>query len=437
MTDDLLSLAADAVAEARRRGADTADAVSVDRRGTELDLRDGRIEKLEQAEAREIGLRAFVGRSSAMISGSVLTKAAITRLAETAVAMAKLAPPDPYAGIAAPEELATSFPDLDLAAGELPGPDELKAMALEVESAAMAIAGVSKSGGASASASDRSLGLVTSSGFAHGYRRTGVSVSVSAIAGDGTAMERDYDYSAALHPGDLRPLGEIGEEAGRRAVRRLNPRKLKSQAVPVIFDRRVASSLLGHLAGAISGAAIARGTSFLKECLGQPVFSSAITIVDDPFRRRGLGSRPFDGEGLAGSRSNVIDAGILTGWLLDLRSARQLGLKPVGQGSRGLSSPPGPTSSNLYLESGNSTVRDLFRQADRGLYVTELIGSGVNMVTGDYSRRGIRLLDRGWRGRLPGQRDHHRRPAAGHVPRPGCRRRSGIPGGHERPIVPG
>ncbi len=386
MIDDLLTLAADAVAQARKLGADAADALAIDRRGTDLELREGRIEKLEQAEARELGLRVFAGHSSAMMSGSVFTPEAIARLAGTAIAMARLAPPDSYSGLAGAELVAREVPDLDLVSPTLPDAERLKQMALAAEGAALGAAGVAKSGGASASATDRSVALATSNGFARGYRRTGLSVSVSAIAGEATAMERDYDYSSAVHFSDLKSPEEVGASAGRRAARRLAPRKVKSQAVPVMFENRIAGSLLGHLAGAINGAAIARGTSFLKERMGQKIFASGMVISDDPVRRRGLGSRPFDGEGLAVGARDLVADGVLTGWLLDLRSARQLGLAPQGNGARGLSSPPGPTSSNLYLRPGTETPSGLLRRMGRGLYVTELIGMGVNMVTGDYSR---------------------------------------------------
>lgn len=386
MIDDLLTLAGDAVSLARKLGADAADALVFDGRSTEIEVLEGRIEKVEQSEAREIGLRVFCGKSSAILSGSVLTTDALTRLAEKAVAMAKLAPPDPFAGIADAEQIATSFPDLDLISDYLPTAEELERMASDAEAAAFAVEGVKKSGGAGASVSDRSIALAISNGFARGYRRTGMGVSVSAIAGEGTGMQRDYDYSSAIHFGDLRQPSDVGREAGERAVKRLNPRKVKSQSVPVIYDRRVASGLVGHMLGAISGSSIARGTSFLKESLGQQIFGEHITIVDDPLRRRGPGSRPFDGEGLACQSRNLIDAGVLTGWILDLRSSRQLGLKPTGQGSRGLSSPPSPSSSNVYLQPGTCSPQVLLGQVSQGLYVTELIGSSINMVTGDYSR---------------------------------------------------
>ena len=381
MIDDLLSLAGEAVGHARKLGADAVHAIAADGRSTEISIREREIEKVEQAEARDISLKVYAGKSSATISGSVLTQEAIHRLAENALAMAKLAPPDPFAGLADPDQLATEFPDLDLAADDLPDAEGLRQLALAAEGAALAVPGVTKSGGGGASASDRSIAIVMSNGFAQGYRRTGMGVSVSAIAGEGTGMQRDYDYASAIHFADLRSAEDVGREAGARAVKRLNPRKVKSQAVPVIYDRRVASGLIGHLLAAINGSAIARGTSFLKDDMGKQIFGSGITIVEDPFIRRGLGSRLFDGEGLACHKKNLIDQGVLTGWVLDLRSARQLGLQPTGQGSRS-----GPSTSNVYLPASAVTPEVQMKDIAQGMYVTELMGSSINMVTGDYSR---------------------------------------------------
>lgn len=381
MTDDLIDLAGAAVAHARKLGADAVHAVAADGRSTEISVREGKIEKVEQSEARDISLKVFVGKSSASISGSVLTRDAIHRLAENALRMAKLAPPDPYAGIADPDQLATVIPELDLAATDLPDPARLEELAKRAEAAGLAVKGVTKSSGAGASRSETSVGIVISNGFAQGYRRTGVGVSMSAIAGEGLAMQRDYDYSSAVHFVDLRDPEEIGRTAGERAVERVNPRKVKSQSVPVIYDRRVASGLIGHLLGAINGAAIARGTSFLKDAMGTEIFGPHITITEDPHMLRGHGSRPFDGEGLACHRRNLIENGVLTGWILDLRSARQLGLQPTGQGSRG-----GPSTANVFLPAGAETPEDQIRSLKQGLYVTELIGASINNVTGDYSR---------------------------------------------------
>ena len=381
MIDDLLSLAGEAVAHARKLGADAVHAVAADGRSTEISILDGKIEKVEQSEARDISLKVFVGKSSASISGSVLTKEAIHRLAENALRMARLAPPDPFAGVAGPDQLATEIPELDLAANDLPDPQRLEDLARRAEAAGLAVKGVTKSSGAGASRSETSLGIVISNGFAQGYRRTGVGLSMSAIAGEGLGMQRDYDYTSAVHFVDLRDPDVVGRTAGERAVERVNPRKVKSQSVPVIYDRRVASGLIGHLLGAINGAAIARGTSFLKDAMGTEVFGPHITITEDPHMLRGHGSRPFDGEGLACHRRNLIDGGVLTGWILDLRSARQLGLAPTGQGSRG-----GPSTSNVFLPAGTETPEDQITSISQGLYVTELIGSSINAVTGDYSR---------------------------------------------------
>jgi PmbA protein len=386
MTSDLLSLAEDAVKRALKAGATHADALAAERRGIEVSVREGTVEKLEQAEAREVGLRAFIGQSQAMIAGSVLDPAGLDRLAEAAVAMAKAAPPDPYASLADERQYAREFPDLDLVSETSLSADRLRADALAMEGAALAVKGVTKSGGADASFGDRAVALATSQGFRGSYRRTSSSLSVSAIAGEGTRMERDYDFSVALRPEDLRAPEEIGRSAGERAVRRLNPRKIKSETIPVIYDPRVATSLAGHLIAAALGSSVAKGTSFLKDKRGAQVFRKGISIVDDPLRRRGLASRPFDAEGIASRPFTLVEDGVLMGWLLDLHSARQLGLETNGYAARGLSSPPSPSSTNAHLANGARSPQDLMKSIGRGLYVTELIGSGVNLVTGDYSR---------------------------------------------------
>jgi PmbA protein len=386
MTSDLLSLAEDAVKRALKAGATAADALAVDRRGIEMSVREGTIEKLEQAEAREVGLRAFIGQSSAMIAGSVLDANGLERLAQSAVEMAKAAPPDPFSGLADERQYARDFPDLDLVSEARLSADELRADALAMEEAALAVPGVSKSGGADASFADREAALVTSHGFSGFYRRTSCSLSVSAIAGEGTRMERDYDFSVALAPEDLQSPEEIGRSAGERAVRRINPRKIKSETIPVLFGPRVATSLVGHLISGALGSSVAKGTSFLKDKQGAQLFRKGVSIIDDPLKRRGLASRPFDAEGIASRAFTLIDDGVLAGWLLDLHSARQLGLATNGYATRGLSSPPSPSPTNAHLAAGTASPQELMKSIGRGLYVTELIGSGVNLVTGDYSR---------------------------------------------------
>lgn len=386
MTHDLLSITSDVVAMALKAGATSADALAISSRSQDVSLRHGVIEEFEQSESQDVGLRVFVGQSAALIGGSVLTREGLQRLVDRAIAMAKLAPPDPYAGIAAPEQLVGDVADLDLVSKTELDMDQLKALALRAEDAALNVTGVTRSNGASASASRRHVAMAASNGFAKGWERTSFGTSASVVAGEGTGMERDYDGHGATHFEDMDQPEKIGTTAGERAVARLNPRKIASQSCPVIYDRRVSSSLFGHLLGGISGAAIARGTSFLKEDMGKAVFSPHVTLVEDPHRLRGPGSRPFDGEGLPTVRRNIIDKGKLTTWIMDLRSSRQLGLAPTGHGSRGLTSPPGASPSNLHVEAGVRSPEDMMRDMGTGFLVTEFIGSTINMVTGDYSR---------------------------------------------------
>jgi PmbA protein len=311
---------------------------------------------------------------------------AAAELAERAVAMARVAPEDTFAGLADRDLLARDIPDLDLVDQALPSVDRLEQLARAAEEAALGVGGVTKSGGAGASAGIGGMVLVTSHGFRGSYVGSRHSVSAVAIAGEGTGMERDYDYSSTLHAADLDAPDKIGRVAGERAIKRLNPRKVETRRVPVVFDPRVAGSLVGHLASAINGASIARKTSFLRDKLGQRLFRPGIRIVDDPLRKRGQRSHPFDGEGVAGRRLGVIDDGVLTSWFLDSATARELGLVTTGHAARGVSSAPSPSPTNLHLEAGKSSPRELIAGIDDGFYVTDLIGMGTNLVTGDYSR---------------------------------------------------
>lgn len=373
------------VEAARRAGADAADALLVNSQALSVQRRLGKIEQLERSESFDLGLRVFLGQRQAIVSTSDPAPRGFAALAERAVAMARVVPEDPFAGLpAAPDGLTVHA--LDLADPHEPSAEELIARAAAAEEAALAVPGVSNSEGADASWSRHAIALVASNGFAGEYSRTGHSVSATALAGSGTGMERDYDYSAAVHLADLDDPAALGRHAGERAVRRLNPRRPKTAKLPVVFDPRVAGSLLGHLAGAINGAAVARGTSFLRDNLGERIMPPGTTVYDDPTRRRGLRSRPFDGEGMAGQKRAIIEDGVLTTWVLDWRSARQLGLASTGHASRGTSGPPSPATTNLWLAPGAMTPRALMADIREGLYVTELIGMGVNGVTGDYSR---------------------------------------------------
>ncbi len=373
------------VAAARRAGADAADAVAVRSMSLAVEVREGAVEESERAEGDDVGLRVFVGRRQAVVSTNDVNGDA-AQLAERAVAMARAAPEDPYAGLADAGALARDVPDLDLLDPDLPSVEVLEQRAKHAEAAALAVEGVSKSGGASASAGIGGMVLVTSHGFRGAYLSSGQSVSAVAIAGEGTAMERDYDYSSALHGADLEPAERIGRSAGKRAVERLNPRKVETKRVPVVFDRRVAGSMVGHLAGAINGSAVARKTSFLRDKLGARLFKLGIRVIDDPLRKRGLRSRPFDAEGVATTPRAVIEDGVLTSWFLDCATARELGLATTGHAQRGVSSTPSPGPTNLHLAPGIDSRDALIADIADGFYVTDLIGTGVNQVTGDYSR---------------------------------------------------
>ena len=382
----LKSLAERLLKAARAAGADSADAVAMRSMSQSVEVRDGAVEESERSESNDMGLRVLVGRRQAVVSTNDLAGESVDALAERAVAMARVAPEDRFAGLADAERLARDIPDLDLVDRNLPDVAALERSARQAEEAGLAVKGVSKSGGASASAGIGGMVLLTSHGFSGAYLGSRHGVSMTAIAGEGTAMERDYDYSSALHAADLDDPEKVGRTAGERAVQRLNPRKVSTKKVPVVFDRRVSASLIGHLVSAINGSAIARKTSFLKDKLGERLFASGINVIDDPLRRRGLRSQPFDAEGVAGARMALIENGVLKSWILDSATARELGFETTGRAHRGASSTPSPGPTNLHLEAGAISPQEMMKDIREGFLVTDLIGSGVNGVTGDYSR---------------------------------------------------
>ena len=385
--DDALTRLDAALAAARAAGADAADALYVGDGATSISVRLGKLEDIGRAEGEEIGVRVFVGQRSASVSSSDLTPSALREAAQRAVAMARLAPEDPYAGLAPEDRLARGpFAELDVDDPTEISAAALKLRALECEDAARAIEGITNSEGASATAGTVVMALATSTGFRGGKKSTSHSLSASVVAGTGSDMQRDYAWHAARYLADVESAAAIGTRAGQRAISRLHPIKLASGPMPILFDPRVSSTLLGHLVGAITGSAIARGTSFLKDKLGQMILPAGLSVIDDPLRRRGLRSRAFDGEGLAAQRTAIIEQGVLTGWLMDVASAKQLGLAPTGHASRGTSGPPGAGTTNLHLEGGTATPAELMADIKQGILVTELIGMGVNGLTGDYSR---------------------------------------------------
>jgi PmbA protein len=375
------------IAAARRGGADAADALYAGGASTTVAVRLGQLEDVERSESEEIGLRVFVGRRSATISASDLNPASLETLVERCVAMAREAPEDPYAGLAPEDRLLKKRPaSLDLLDEEEPDPAALRERALIVEEAARAVPGITNSEGGGASHGRSQVALVTSHGFAGGYAGTTHSGWASVLAGTGGDMQRDHASHSVRHLIDLDDAEAIGTRAGQRAVARLHPVKVESGVMPVIFDPRIGSSLVGHLIGGMVGPAIARRSSFLLESLGERLFDADIEIIDDPLAPRRLRSRPFDGEGLPTARRALIEGGVLTGWLMDSASARQLGLEPTGHASRGGGGSPSAGVSNVHMEPGAISPGDLMADVKRGIYITELIGMGVNGITGDYSR---------------------------------------------------
>jgi PmbA protein len=381
-----IDLLQDLIGRARRAGADAADAVLFEGVSLSHGRRLGKTEKLERSEGQDLGLRVFIGRQQAVVSSSDRSPKALNELVERAVEMARTVPEDPFCGIADPGEIVRQWPALDMADPEEPGAEVLIERARAAEEAALAVPGVTNSEGAEAGWGRSRVALAASNGFAGAYSGTSSGVSASVIGGQGAGMERDYDYASAVYAADLRDPADIGRTAGERAVKRLGATKMTTCRCPVVFDPRVARGFISALLGAISGPSVARGTSFLKDRLGERIFPEAITIIEDPHRQRGLRSKPFDAEGLPNHRRAIIDKGVLTTWLLDLRSARQLKLKSTGHAARGTSSPPGPSATNVWIEPGAVSPQALISDIESGLYVTEMMGMGVNGVTGDYSR---------------------------------------------------
>jgi len=386
---DLLNILSDLITDAKKAGAEAADAIVADGTSVSVTYRLGKLEQLERSEGGDIGLRVLIGKRQAIVSSADRSKEALRELVERAVAMARTVPEDPYCGIADPSQLAKTLPVLDIC-----DPTEISAATLieqakACEDAALTVKGVTNSEGASASWGKSQVAIAASNGFARAYESSGSSLSVSVIAGESDAMETDYDYTSAVYFADLKTPADVGRGAADRAVRKLGGRKVSSRKVPVIFDARVARGIVSHLVGAINGASVARGTTFLKDAMNTGVFGPGINIFEDPHRNRGLRSKPCDAEGLPNKARALIDKGVLTTWILDLRAARQLKLDPTGHASRGPGSPPGAAITNVWLEAGAVTPHELMSDIKDGLFVTDLVGQGVNGVTGDYSRGAV------------------------------------------------
>lgn len=386
MSDRNLDLAQKIIDLALSLGAESADAVVGESASLNVSCRLGQLEDTERSENRELGLRAIIGQQQAFVSGTAVDADALARLAERAVEMAKATPADRYCGLAPADRLAGDLPALDLADTHEPSAADLQRMAQETEDTARAMVGITNSEGAGVAWGRGTTALVTSHGFAGSYSSTSFSLSCSVVAGTGDNMERDYASHSARHLEDLDTPETIGTRTGERTLARLNPRKLESMKMPVVYDTRVSASLLGHLSAAISGSAIARGTSFLRDAMGTQIMSAGLNVIDEPHRARGLRSAAFDGEGLLPETLNLVEDGVLQSWLLDSTTARQLELESNARAARGVGGPPSPSATNLYLAAGTQDVASLLRNVGEGFFVTELIGMGVNGATGDYSR---------------------------------------------------
>jgi PmbA protein len=394
--DDARRMAEDLVQRAVEAGAGAADVLCAGSRSSSVQVRLGELEQIQRSEGDEIGLRLFLGQRSATVASSDLSGEALAALVERALAMAAEALEDPYAGLAPAELLHRGdLPALDLDDRDEPDPAALRERAQAAEQAALAVPGVTNSNGGSAGASSSTVALATSGGFSGAYAASGHSGSAGVIAGEGDGMQRDHAWHSARFLADLESAEAIGRRAGERAVARLGSSRPKPARMPVLFDPRVASSLLGHLAGAISGSSVARKASFLQDKLGHQIFAPAVTIIDDPLRPRGLRSRPFDGEGLRVVRQALVADGVLTTWIAESASARQLGIAPTGHAGRGTSGSPGASPSNLYMAAGKRSREELLAAFPEAILVTELIGQGVNGVTGDYSRGAAGFIVRG------------------------------------------
>ncbi len=386
---DLERVAANMLVAAQRAGAEAADAIVIKGDSLSIEVANGVLEHAERAEGIDLGLRVLLGQRSAVVSVSDASDSTIAVMAERAVAMAKAAPEDPFVGLAEAGQLAT---DWDVDALELddpteaPSPEALKDMALEAEAAALAVQGVSKVDSAGASASASSIHLATSNGFSGGYGRTSTGLYCTAISGEGLEMERDYKGDSRVFAADMLPAGEVGRIAGERAVALIGASQPPTGTFPVLFDERVSSTLIGHLVAAINGRSVARGVSWLKEAMGERVLPEGMDLVEDPFRKRVGGSKPFDGEGLATQRRAWVENGVLTGWVLDLASGRQLGMESTGNAARGAGSAPSPSVGNLTLTPGQKSRDELIKEMGTGLIITSMIGSSVNPNTGEYSR---------------------------------------------------
>ena len=377
------------LAAAKAAGADAADAIATDARSLSIDVRGGDLEHAERAEGVEIGLRVLIGKRQACVSASDISHDMMGEVADRAVAMARIAPEDPFIGLADPGEVATGWNSEALELldpGAEPAPAELQAAAAEAEAVALAVKGISQVETAAASYSRTRIHLAATNGFSGGYARSSHGLYCVAITGEGTKMERDYAGEGRIFRADLPTPEEVGTLAAERTLARAGSRKPPTGAYPVLYDERISAGLIGHLLQAANGASVARGSSWLRDRLGEQVLPAGLDITEDPRRVRVSGSKPFDAEGLETRARKIVENGVLQGWTLDLATARKLGMESTASAVRGTSAPPSPGLTNIALTEGKASRDELIAAMGTGLLVSSLIGSSINPTTGDYSR---------------------------------------------------
>ena len=393
MKENQKLLAEEALEKSLSKGADSADIVIARNFSKNIGCRLGKLEEVEQSETQILGLRTFIGHRSAIISTSNLSKESVDESIERVIEMTKLAPEDSFVSLV--KSTAEDIQDLDLYDDYDLSPNQLKDLALEAENESLKSKKITNSNGASSSQSKTSLYLATTSGFSSGYKKSNFSVSCSVIAGNTKDMQTDYDYDSKIHFKDLKDSSALGQKAAENAIAKCNSRKIETCVSDIVFDPKVSRTILSHFSSLINGSSVARGSSFLCESMNKNIFSEEINIIDDPKIPRGLASRPFDDEGCDMEKINIIKNGILKSWILDSTTAKQLNLKSNSRASRGMSSPPSPSSTNMFIENGSKSVAEIIGSISDGFYVTDLIGQGVNLITGDYSRgaAGFKIKD--------------------------------------------
>lgn len=381
-----LNILGNLIESALKQGATAADAIIIDSTSLSTEIRLQKLISMERSSDTAVALRVMINQQQAIVSTSDFAKSSLDNVIEKAIAMAKVTPANPHLFLANKEQITKNIPKLELFDDHEPSANVLIEKATQTESYALDNKQITNSEGASAQYQANNIYFATSEGFQHSYQTSSSALSLEVLAGKDESMQTGGSYTIARFAKDLKSPEEIGREAAKQAVDKLNPRKIVTSQMPVIFDRKAAKALLGAFAGAINGLSISRGTSFLIDHLGQEIFNPLINIIDDPFINKGLASRPFDAEAISGGKLNIVEKGILNNYLLDLQTAYKLKMQTTGHASRGLSTAPNPNPSNMYIQSGSISLDEMIKSLKKGILITEIFGHGANIITGDYSQ---------------------------------------------------